>query len=605
MNVLGVKLTNHNTGAALISDERIIAVSEERLDRVKHSGAFPALSIEYCLNAFGLEPKDIDHIVMDQVDLPSMKPMKDIFERETGGRFHAAAFHVINHHDAHAASAFFCSPFAEAAVLVYDGAGEKFVTHLGVAAIETESLYSGSDTTLSLIQKTLHRREEGTFPATSGIGGLYTRISDKYLGFGRHNEGKMMGLAPYGSDSLLKLFPLSRWFRNWNGHIMCNGRITAPMRSMRSLLRRKETFLWKVAHLVAAMQYFVKKKIGRWGRMVFQRKNNQDTIFQEINLPRPPREPDQALPDEYYASVAWAGQHILEKVAVAWGKQLKSATHAENICIAGGVGLNIDANKKFVDEVGFKRLFVQPAASDTGIPLGCALWGWHVICQQPRFWNMQSASLGRSYTEKEILSAADRVKDRISMKKSSQVAEEAARLLAEGKIIGWFQGGSEYGPRALGHRSIVCDPRPNDMKDVLNMRVKHREPWRPFAASILREHLSEWFELETESPFMLLAAHVRSEKRSQIPAVVHVDGTTRIQTVSKEANGRYYDLLKAFHRITGIPLVLNTSFNDSGEPIVETPEEATNDLLKTDIDCLVMGDYVLTKKNNGRALHSK
>ena len=283
-------------------------------------------------------------------------------------------------------------------------------------------------------------------------------------------------------------------------------------------------------------------------------------------------------------------------VAVEWGKQLKNATRAENLCVAGGVGLNIDANKRFIDDVGFKRVFIQPAASDAGIPLGCALWGWHVIAQKPRFWHMQSASLGRSYSEKEIISACDQVKDRIIVKKFPKIAEEAARLLAEGKIIGWFQGGSEYGPRALGNRSILCDPRPNNMKDILNIRVKHREAWRPFAASILREHLSEWFEFDAESPFMLLAVNVRPEKRGQIPAVVHVDGTTRVQTVTAGANGRYYDLIKAFHRMTGIPLLLNTSFNDSGEPIVETPEEAISDLVKTDIDYLVIGDYVITKK---------
>jgi carbamoyltransferase len=280
---------------------------------------------------------------------------------------------------------------------------------------------------------------------------------------------------------------------------------------------------------------------------------------------------------------------------VEWGKKIHATTRAENLCVAGGVGLNIDANKRFLDEVGFKRLFVQPAASDTGIALGCALWGAHQILGLPRFWEMKSASLGRVYTEKEIEAAFQKYTDRIIVRRSKNVSGEAAQLIARGKIIGWFQGGSEYGPRALGNRSILCDARDPHMKDIVNKKVKHREPWRPFAASVLAEKQREWFELDHPSPFMLLAASVVKEKRSLVPSIVHVDGTCRIQSVTREQNAPYYELLQAFEKETGVPLVLNTSFNDAGEPIVETPEDALRCFLNTEMDVLVIEQYVVEK----------
>lgn len=587
MNILGVKLTSHDTGAALISGGRIVAVAEERLNRVKHSNAFPEYSIQYCLDGLGLEPEDIDLVVMDQVDLPSKLRMREIFRGRAGGKFSRAEFYVINHHDAHAASAFFCSPFEEAAVLVCDGAGEKFVTHLGVTATETETLYCGSGQRLFPIQKTMHFRDGKVFPYTFGAGKLYELLSSKYLGFGPYNEGKMMGLAPYGNASLFSAFPEECWYGEKNGHWLCNADISFPGQAASGL----------VNFLRYRLPQFWRRSAARFAFSLFFSKSElfaEPDFFSAIRLKRPARK-DDALPDEYYASVAYASQCVLEKVAVELGKKLKAVTNSKNICVAGGVGLNIDANRKLLDQAGFEHLFAQPGASDTGIALGCALWGWHVTAGKPRFWVMRSASLGRPYRQEEVAAAIDKYRDRLTVRKPLDVAGESAELISRGKIVGWFQGGSEYGPRALGNRSILCDPRPAAMRDILNRRVKHREPWRPFAASVLLEEMPKWFELESESPFMLLAAKVRKDKVALVPAVVHVDGTTRIQTVTKEANGRYYDLIASFHRLTGMPLILNTSFNDSGEPIVETPEEAISDFMKLDMDCLVLEDYIITR----------
>ncbi|MFY9463169.1 MAG: carbamoyltransferase C-terminal domain-containing protein, partial [Candidatus Sungiibacteriota bacterium] len=506
----------------------------------------------------------------------------------------------INHHDAHAASAFFASPFEESAVLVYDGAGEKFETHLGVAAVETETLYRGIANQLYPFQKTLHLRDNKHFPFTFGIGKLYAFLSQFYLGFGAYNEGKMMGLAPYGDDSLLTIIPTDKWYQDINGHIVCNARIHIPKRPVSTRAAGLFDFktLPKKIYLKAALaaKSLIKKVVFALNKKYLRGYWATPHIFDPIILPRPPRTAADALPDRYYASVAYAGQKILEQVAIAWGKKLKAVTQSDNLCVAGGVGLNIDANKSFLDRAGFKDIFIQPGCSDAGIALGCALFGYHTILNQPRFWTMRSAALGRPYTEQEILAAIEKRKSEIMVKKSPHPAAETARLISEGKIIGWFYGGSEYGPRALGNRSILCDARIPEIKDILNNKVKHRESWRPFAASVLREDVAVYFELDRESPFMLLAAPVRPVWQKKIPAVTHIDGTSRIQTVTHEHNGRYYDMIAAFKEITGIGIILNTSFNLGGEPIVETPDDALSCFLNTQMDCLILEEYIIRKK---------
>lgn len=600
MNVLGVKIVGHDTGAALISNGRIVAIAEERLNRVKHSPyMFPELAIDYCLEAFGVSAPEIDLIVLDQIFLKERYPMRELFAARMGKRFPNAKIRVINHHDAHAAAAFFCSPFDEAAILIHDGVGEAFRSPLGVVVGEAETLYYGSGNRFSQIQKTVHLWKGKKYYHTCPSAKPYSLISGRYLGFGRYNEGKLMGLAPYGTDAVLRQFPLSHWYREFKGHTYCNPRIVfpgvpvsvvVPVTDPSTLLQRLARFLRKRVRklLRPALEHLMVSFMPE--RLVASK-----PFFPEIRLTRPPRDSSVKLPDEYYSSVAYAAQFIVEQVAIIAARKLKRITRSANICIAGGVGLNIDANKKILDSAGFEHIFIQPGASDTGIPLGCALWGHHVILGQPRFWTMRSASLGRPYSEEEIVAAAKKHGGVIMMKKLKDIIAETARFIADGKIVGWFQGGSEYGPRALGNRSILCDARRPDMKDTLNNRVKHREPWRPFAASVLLERMPEYFEISERSPFMLLMAKVRDEKRQEIPSVVHVDGTCRLQSVTKEANGRYYDLIAKFFELTGTPLILNTSFNLGGEPIVETPGDALTCFLKTKMDIVVIGDYIITK----------
>lgn len=588
MNVLGLKIIAHDTGAAVISNGRVLAIAEERLNKVKHSyNMFPELSISYCLKGFNLKPEDIDLIVIDQVDIPRRKLlMKDVFLKKMGNVFSKARIEVINHHDAHAASAFFCSPFEEAAILIYDGAGEQFESFLGVTAIETDTIYHGRGNRFYQLQKTMHFHDGEVFPHTFGIGKLYSTISAKYLDFGRYNEGKMMGLAPYGKDSILKRFPPELWYCEKEGHILCNARIRYSKARLRAWAK-KNKFLMPLRWLKEIIYQKIKMDFSK----------SEAGVFAPINLPRPWRvSSTDKLPDDYYTDVAYAAQKILEQVAMKWAKKLKDITDSKNLCVAGGVGLNIDVNKKFIDDAGFEGLFVQPASSDTGVALGCALYGWHVLLDQPRFWIMKHAYLGSSYTEEEILSVIEKRKEDIRVRKSPDIAAETAKLIAENLIVGWFQGASEYGPRALGHRSILCSASRAEMKDILNNKVKHRESWRPFAVSILLEHVPEWLDLNIESPYMLLAAQVKEDKKRLIPSVVHVDGTTRVQSVTSKENGIYYDLISEYHKLTGIPLVLNTSFNLAGEPIIETPGDALDCFLRTKMDYLVIGNYLISKK---------
>lgn len=589
MNILGLKIIGHDTGAALISGKLVVAISEERLCRVKHSPRiFPSKSINYCINAAGITDKDIDLIVIDLTGNRDVKYIKSIFDKKTRDRFSSVRKVVINHHDAHAAHAFFCSPFNDAAVLVVDGAGEKIQTHLGVLAAETETIYRGCENKITEIRKTTHIRRKSIFPFTFGPAKMYSLISETYLNLGQYNEGKMMGLAPYGDKSFLDKFPIDKWFKESNGYILCNAELVFAGGIIRKKKEHRAVSLIRSVFEKLGLNIF--NYISPLGvNTVFRPR-----VFEPIVMPRPARA-NENLPDKYYSSVARAAQAVFEEAVVAVAKRLKTITGSDNLAVAGGGGLNIDTNKRFLDDAGFSSLFVQPAASDSGIPLGCALWGAHMILGLPRFWEMKSASLGRAYADEEIQHALKSREDKINARRSQNIAKDAAKLIAEGKIIGWFQGGSEYGPRALGNRSILCDARNPKMKDIVNEKVKHREWWRPFAASVLDEKQSEWFEIEHKSPFMLLAAQVVQDKKKLVPSIVHVDGTCRIQSVTREQNAPYYDLLKEFEKETGVPLVLNTSFNDAGEPIVETPEDALKCFLNTQMDELILHNFIITK----------
>lgn len=604
MKVLGIKVAGHDTGAALIADGKIVAIAEERLSRIKYSdGAFPARSIQYCLDALNVSPDQIDLIAVDPtiVDKATWESSADVIAREVASRFPNARVEKVNHHDAHAAAAFFCSPFDEAAILVYDGSGELIKTHYGTIASETETLYKAKGTHIEQIHKTLHAKSARRFPYTMGLGKLYSFFSRDYIKFGAHNEGKMMGLAAYGDDRFLKQFPYERFVTERYGEMLCNADIRYPKASVAE--KTKSAGWGRIAtvaywgtrlRLLRMRDSFIRRLSLNSGESPYA----DPHVFDPVELERPARDTKAVtLPDDYYSSVAYAAQKIFERFAVEIGRHLKQVTGAENLCVAGGCALNIDANRNFLTEVGFKDIFVQPASSDCGIALGCALWGYHVTLEQPRFWVMKSASLGRPYSDEEIDAAIRERGQEIVHRVSDDIANDAAKLIADGKILGWFQGGAEYGPRALGNRSIICDARPKEMRDILNKRVKHREMWRPFATSILAERLGEWFDLQPSSTtaFMLLCGTVHEAKRELVPSIVHVDNTCRMQTLTKEDNGVYYDLVKAFEDITGTPLIINTSFNLGGEPIVETPADALHTFLRTDMDYLILGDRVIQK----------
>jgi len=296
-----------------------------------------------------------------------------------------------------------------------------------------------------------------------------------------------------------------------------------------------------------------------------------------------------------YCDIAFLIQDRLEKALVNKANHLHKLTGSKNLCIAGGVGLNCVANREILNNTPFERIFIQPAAGDSGQCLGNALYGYHYLLGKPRREVMTHAYFGKEYSNTDVMNALERWSGQVIYERMQNPATQVAALLSEGNVIGWFQFGSELGPRALGHRSILADPRQPAMQDFINAIVKHREPFRPYAPSVLLEHSNEFFDLPCPSPFMLLTARVYPHKRSTIPAVTHVDGTARVQTVTKEDNGIYYDLIQAFYKKTGIPLLLNTSFNLAGEAIVETPNDALNSFMKTQMDYLVIHEYLVRK----------
>lgn len=557
-NVLGVHGLSHDAGAALIAGERVRSISEERLTRRKHDDAFPQRSIAYLLEDAGLTLDQIDLVVVDHLDGKAAPTLAALRELGYGGEAVA-----IRHHEAHAASAFLCSPFQEAAVLVVDGGGSfgedcnpgarpHYAQVFEPRMYEAQSLYRGAGSALHLARRTILTHDH-----PFGIGYFYEAVT-RYLGFGSFGGGKTMGLAPYGTGALRAAEPI---FRNYEGDIVVAG--DGPSVELEALLRYRDRYFGGVA----------------------------------------PRAPGEEI-GQAHMELADLVQRELEEAMLALAHHAHGVTGSRNVCLAGGVALNCVTNRRILDETGFEHGFFQPACSDAGIPLGCALWGAHVHLGRPRFWTMRSAFLGREYGAEAIDRAIARTLETsartqpLSVRRfesSHEVADAAARLMSKGRIVAWFQGAAELGPRALGNRSIVCDPRRPNMKDVLNERVKHREYFRPFAPAVLAERCGEYFELSRESPHMLLIAPVRSEKRREIPAVVHVDGTARVQTVSREDNPRFRELIERFEHWASVPVILNTSLNVAGEPIVETPEDALACFLGTAIDALAIGDVLLEK----------
>lgn len=549
MTVLGIHGLSHDAGAAVVSERGMWAISEERLSRVKYEGRFPEASIKYVLEASGAGGLDaVDLVVVDHLGGETGEAL-----RLLAGMGYRGETATVRHHDAHAASAFFVSPFDDAAVLVVDAAGSwggdapagrtpHYLHTLQERQSELQSTWRGTGSRLTPIRST---------PATKnhrfGVGFFYA-FACMYLGFGDLDGGKLMGLAAYGGKR--DLFP-KEIFEEFEGEILAEGD--------------------RDFYDPATWEYYGKK----YFRGVAPRAKDGEIL-------------------QKHAEIAAYVQRETERAMLILADRLHNATGCGNLCVAGGVGLNSVVNSRIMKETGFSGLFAQPASSDCGVPLGCALHGYHVIQGRERHLRMDHAFLGREYTDAEMERAIPAgVGLDVSAVENAPAA--AADMIAGGAVVGWFDGASEYGPRALGHRSILADPRNPEMKEILNTRVKRREGFRPYAPAVLEERAGEFFELPGASPFMLLVAAVREEKRAALPAVTHVDGTARVQTVTRAREPRFRELIERFGDATGVPVVLNTSFNVAGEPIVETPADAVNCFMSTEMEVLFLGKYLLRK----------
>ena len=583
MNILGINAYHGNASAALVCDGKLVAaIEEERFNRVKYAAGFPAQAIRYCLKEAGLTLQEIDHVAVPRnpyarlgtklfyaMRMPSFaRGRAKVLAKFTGVREALAAvfdfdpkavpaeFHRIEHHQAHLASAFFVSPFERAALLSADGLGDFASTMWG----------NGYGNRMNI-------EDAIAFPHSLGL--YYTAVT-QYLGFPKFgDEYKVMGLAAYGEAEHMESFrDIVRFDANGSGNGFRLG-----------------------------LDYFVHHRTGpemSWAEA--DKTPVLGRLFSEEMSRRlgAARTPEQPL-EQRHRNLAAALQARLEEVYLGMLRKLAKATGSKSVCLAGGVAFNCVANGKIFENTPFEQVYVQPAAGDAGLAVGAAYYVWHQKLGKPRSFVMDHAYWGPGFTREAIRTAIDasamaREGYSIAELPFPELAKSSAAMIADGKILGWFQGRAEWGPRALGNRSIVVDPRRADMKEILNRRIKHREIFRPFAPSILAEATSEWFERNHPSPFMTLAYAVRPEKRALIPAPTHVDGTGRLQTVTEEANPRYHALISAFRDLTNVPVVLNTSFNDN-EPIVCRPEEAIDCFLRTQMDALVLGDFLITRSS--------
>jgi carbamoyltransferase len=577
MNILGINAYHGNASAAIVCEGRLVAaVEEERFNRVKYAAGFPAQAIRYCLKEAGLELKDIDHVAVPRnpyarlgtklfyaMRMPSFaRERMKVLAKFTGipealaqafdtdpARV-TAKFKRVEHHKAHLASAFFVSPFERSALLSADGLGDFASTMWG----------SGTGNRMKI---------DGAIAFPHSLGLFYSAVT-QYLGFLKFgDEYKVMGLGAYGEPEQLD--------------------------AVRNIVRAHDD------GFRLGLEYFTHHRTGpemSWAEA--DKTPILGKMFSEEmeKLLGPKRSPEEPL-EQRHKNLASALQLRLEEIYLGMLKRLAERTGLKAVCLAGGVAFNCVANGKIFDKTGFEQVYVQPAAGDAGLAVGAAYYVWYQILGKPRSFVMDHAYWGPGYTRDEIRRAIDANGLAQNGCRVEELAEEnlmqrTAAIVADGKILGWFQGRAEWGPRALGNRSIVADPRRPEMKDILNQRIKHREIFRPFAPSILAESTGEWFEKSHPSPFMTLAYSVRPEKRDKIPAPTHVDGTGRLQTVTREANPRYWSLIKSFEQLTGVPVVLNTSFNDN-EPIVCRPEEALDCFQRTQMDALVLGDFLITR----------
>jgi len=597
--ILGISAFYHDSAAALIIDGEIIAAAqEERFTRKKHDPSYPTNAINYCLSEVGLSLEQIDYIAF--YDKPFLKferlletyvafapkglqsfrmamPvwlreklfLKDMLVKEIkklDKNFNADKLMFGEHHFSHAASAFYASPFEEAVVLTLDGVGEWATTTVVI----------GKGHELNIV-KEIH------FPHSLGL--LYSAFT-YYTGF-RVNSGeyKVMGLAPYGEP------------------------------------KYKELILDKLIDLKEDGSFWLDQSYFNYATGLTMVNQKFADLFGE-----PIRKPDTDKLTQFHMDIAASVQAVIEEVVLTMTKSLAKEYNIPNLCLAGGVALNCVANGKILRNKAFKDIWIQPASGDAGGALGGALAVWHKELNKPRTVNpddaMQGSYLGPVYDQATIEKELSECGAIFNLVTEKDMIEQTAQTLSEGQAVGWFQGRMEFGPRALGGRSILGDPRSEKMQKTLNLKVKYRESFRPFAPSVLSEDVTEWFELDYDSPYMLLVDDVRKDKRiemtkeeeslfgidklnikrSEIPAVTHVDYSARIQTVHRETNPKYHALISRFREKTGCAVLVNTSFNVRGEPIVCTPEDAFHCFMGTEIELLVIGNCLLRKEKQDQSL---
>jgi carbamoyltransferase len=574
MNILGLNAYHGDASVSLFTDAGLsIAMEEERFTRLKHQAGFPSLAAARSLTHAGLSAGDLAHVAISR-DPSAHLHKKVLFALSQGPKLSAvrdrlsnvskvrdvaptladalgvadgnvtAQIHRVEHHHAHLASCFFVSPFERAALLSIDGFGDFVSTMWG----------KGCGTKIEID----HWVE---FPHSMGL--LYTAVT-QYIGFAKYgDEFKVMGLAPYGEPEYLD--------------------------GLRKVVKRRPD-----GSFALDLSYFVHHSEGV--NMTWESGSPTiGTVFssrmEETFGPR--RQPGEPL-ERKHQNMAASVQALLEEVVLDLLRRLAETTKMKDVCLAGGVALNCTMNGKIQRETPFERVYIQPAAYDGGTSLGAALYVRHHVLGLRRDMVMDHTYWGLEYSREECKAALDAHGLRYRELTDDVLADEVAALIEKGQIVGWYQGRFEWGPRALGNRSIVCDPRNPGMKDHLNHRIKHRESFRPFAPSVLEERTGDWFEDGGKSPFMLMTCQVRKEKQPLVPAITHVDGTARQQTVSKATNPKYWGLIHAFEKRTGVPIVVNTSFNEN-EPVVNTPDEAISCYVRNDMDVLALGPFLVEK----------
>lgn len=575
MIIIGINAYHADASAAIFIDGKLVAaIEEERFTRIKHWAGFPQQAIEFCLKEAGVTYKDVDHFAIGRDPkaklfkkmtylagdpLKSIRAIKDrlansrkaaSIEKELSmisglpEKDFAGKIKNVEHHRSHIASAFFASPFENAACLSIDGSGDFTTTMVG----------TGKGTDLDIIASV-------NFPHSIGI--FYTAFT-QLLGFSLYgDEYKVMGMAPYGEPryvdqlhDIVKLKPNGlfslnlSYFRKGTSGVISYGDDHVPV----------------VAPMYSDVML---KKFGQ------------------------PRKKDEPL-SQYHKDIAASVQKMTELVLFHILNALNKETGLENICIAGGVAQNSVANGKITRNTGFKNIYIPSAGHDAGISMGAALYVQHQVLKMPREAPIMSAYTGSHFSNEDIKQVLDAKGVAYTQLPDEELYQKITDCLVEGGVVGWMNGPAEFGPRALGGRSIIADPRRADAKEIINTKIKRRESFRPFAPSILKEYVADYFELDQEVPFMEKVFPIKKERQKEIPAVTHVDGTGRLQTVDKDISPKYYALIEAFRIKTGVPVLLNTSFNEN-EPIVNTPEEALACFLRTNMDMLAMENILITR----------